>query len=401
MDLHRRTGLKVVWDILHHHCNDPDGIPDREALELALATWPAGVVPKIHYSTPKTAMEERKRRVGRRVERSWVLPQLRAHADMIDPIGFEHFLRETAAGLELRRDARGEGEGPRAAAPARAARRARCPSAPGRHRLSTRASDFGGVDRLLPARRRRPAPVRADPRPVGRRRAARRPAVGAARHARSSATAGSSGGSRSRSCARSRSRRSRSPPRSCGPAATSSSSQASLRAPAGGARSRGRPPGGCAATRTRWRSPDDPPPPGPEHGAERPFFPTGQAVGYHTAMDYRFLAGSFLEAGPGDRSGCACASRSSRASRSRPLARVLVAADSGNGVSAALDFRRHPLHQHRADRAPHARAGRRVGLPGRGDAAGHARRRASRRRCSPTSTARLGRSAQTLLVRAR
>ena len=101
MDLHRRTGLKVVWDILHHHCNDPDGIPDREALELALGTWPAGVVPKIHYSTPKTAMEERKRRVGRRVERSWVLPQLRAHADMIDPIGFEHFLRETAAGLEL------------------------------------------------------------------------------------------------------------------------------------------------------------------------------------------------------------------------------------------------------------------------------------------------------------
>ena len=101
MALHRRTGLKVVWDILHHHCNDPDGIPDREALELALSTWPAGVVPKIHYSTPKTAMEERKRRVGRRVERSWVLPQLRAHADMIDPIGFEHFLRATAAGLEF------------------------------------------------------------------------------------------------------------------------------------------------------------------------------------------------------------------------------------------------------------------------------------------------------------
>ena len=99
MDLHRRTGLKVVWDILHHHCNDPDGIGDREALESALSTWPAGVRPKIHYSTPKTAMEERRRKVGRRVERTWVLPQLRAHADVIDPIGFEHFLRETAAGL--------------------------------------------------------------------------------------------------------------------------------------------------------------------------------------------------------------------------------------------------------------------------------------------------------------
>ena len=101
LDLHRRTGLRVVWDILHHHCNDPDGIPDREALEAALATWPDGQVPKIHYSSPKTAMEERKRRVGRRVERSWVLPQLRAHADMIDPIAFEHFLRDTAAGLDL------------------------------------------------------------------------------------------------------------------------------------------------------------------------------------------------------------------------------------------------------------------------------------------------------------
>jgi UV DNA damage endonuclease len=101
LELHRRTGLKVVWDILHHHCNDPDGLPDREALELALATWPAGVRPKIHYSTPKTAMEERRKRVGRRVERSWVLPQLRAHADMIDPIAFEHFVRETAAGLNF------------------------------------------------------------------------------------------------------------------------------------------------------------------------------------------------------------------------------------------------------------------------------------------------------------
>jgi UV DNA damage endonuclease len=101
LELHRRTGLRVVWDILHHHCNDLDGIGDRDALEAALATWPEGETPKIHYSTPKTAMEERRKRVGRRVERSWVLPQLRAHADMIDPIAFEHFLSETAAGLDF------------------------------------------------------------------------------------------------------------------------------------------------------------------------------------------------------------------------------------------------------------------------------------------------------------
>jgi UV DNA damage endonuclease len=100
-ELHRRTGLRVVWDILHHHCHDPDGIPDREALELALATWPDDVVPKIHYSTPKTALEERKRKVGRKTVTEWVLPQLRAHADMIDPIAFGQFLRDTAAGLHF------------------------------------------------------------------------------------------------------------------------------------------------------------------------------------------------------------------------------------------------------------------------------------------------------------
>ncbi len=86
--------------------------------------------------------------------------------------------------------------------------------------------------------------------------------------------------------------------------------------------------------------PDDPPPPGPEQGEERPFFPTGQAVGYHTAMDYRFLAGSFLEPGP------AVVWMRMRqplveGEPVTPLSRVLVAADSGNGVSAALDFRRH------------------------------------------------------------
>jgi UV DNA damage endonuclease len=101
LELARETGVPVVWDILHHHCCDPAGIPDREALELALATWPRDAKPKVHYSSPKTALEQRTTRDGRRVKRALVLPQLRAHADMVDPIGFENFLRDVANGLRF------------------------------------------------------------------------------------------------------------------------------------------------------------------------------------------------------------------------------------------------------------------------------------------------------------
>jgi len=92
--LSSRTGLRVVWDAHHHACHNPDRIPEREALRLAVATWPRGVVPKIHYSSPKTAVEERRVRRGRRVEHVHVLPRRSAHADLIDPFAFERFLRE-------------------------------------------------------------------------------------------------------------------------------------------------------------------------------------------------------------------------------------------------------------------------------------------------------------------
>lgn len=94
--LSRRTGLRVVFDLLHHHCHDPQRIPDGEALALALDTWPREQTPKIHWSSPRLDVATRRVRSGRRVETRHVLPQLRAHADLVDPIGFERFLRETA-----------------------------------------------------------------------------------------------------------------------------------------------------------------------------------------------------------------------------------------------------------------------------------------------------------------
>jgi hypothetical protein len=82
------------------------------------------------------------------------------------------------------------------------------------------------------------------------------------------------------------------------------------------------------------------PPRGPEQGAEVEFFPTGQELGYHSAMEVRFVEGGFIEPGPAlvwlrMRQPLVAGEEPS------PLQRVLVAADVGNGVSASLDYERY------------------------------------------------------------
>jgi len=81
-------------------------------------------------------------------------------------------------------------------------------------------------------------------------------------------------------------------------------------------------------------------PPGVDEALPGTFPPTGQEVGYHTAMDYRFVHGGFADPGPAlvwmrMRQPLVAGEEPS------PLQRVLVAADSGNGVSATLDWTRY------------------------------------------------------------
>jgi len=99
--LSSRTGLRIVWDAHHHACHNPERIPEREALRLALATWPRGVVPKLHYSSPKTAVDERRSKRGRQVVRVPALPPRSAHADLVDPFAFDRFLREVVRGTNV------------------------------------------------------------------------------------------------------------------------------------------------------------------------------------------------------------------------------------------------------------------------------------------------------------
>jgi UV DNA damage endonuclease len=85
LDLATRTGVRIVWDAHHHACHNPERIPEQDALDLALQTWPADVVPKVHYSSPQTA----------------AVPPTRAHADYIDDEAFERFMREVVCGANV------------------------------------------------------------------------------------------------------------------------------------------------------------------------------------------------------------------------------------------------------------------------------------------------------------
>lgn len=101
LEVSRRTGCPVVWDVLHHHCLNPDRIPDDEALRLAVATWAQGVTPKMHFSSPTTSLQVRKVKEGRKTIEVPAPPQLRAHADMIDPVAFSWFLDHVKRDVEV------------------------------------------------------------------------------------------------------------------------------------------------------------------------------------------------------------------------------------------------------------------------------------------------------------
>ena len=81
------------------------------------------------------------------------------------------------------------------------------------------------------------------------------------------------------------------------------------------------------------------PPPGREDAEALEFFPTGEAVGWHTAMEIVFARGRFLEPGPATVWMRPCVPLV-EGEAITPLQRVLLAADGGNGVSAPLDWSR-------------------------------------------------------------
>jgi UV DNA damage endonuclease len=88
--VHQRSGVRLVFDNLHHRLNNPTGLSPREALATCLATWPPGVRPKVHFSSPRTEWL-----VIRNAGAS--IPEVRHtrwsyHADYVNPFEFIDFL---------------------------------------------------------------------------------------------------------------------------------------------------------------------------------------------------------------------------------------------------------------------------------------------------------------------
>ena len=76
---------------------------------------------------------------------------------------------------------------------------------------------------------------------------------------------------------------------------------------------------------------------GPDSGEPGALFHTGYDVGYHTAMEYRFTRGAFMEQGPAT-VWMRMAVPLIPGEQPSPLQRVLAVADSGNGISAVLSW---------------------------------------------------------------
>lgn len=91
--IHRRTGIRLVFDTLHHRCHNPTGVPLPDALQAALATWPGEQQPKIHFSSSRTAIRE----VYRDGRRHLQMPLPNQHSDFIHPFEFIDFLNAARA----------------------------------------------------------------------------------------------------------------------------------------------------------------------------------------------------------------------------------------------------------------------------------------------------------------
>jgi len=102
LSIHAEIGVPLVFDVLHYWCNNPEQLPLRETMAQFVHSWPAGVRPKMHYSSPRTESREitrKDRKTGKNVT-TLQPPIWTGHAGFINPFEFITFMR-LMEGLEF------------------------------------------------------------------------------------------------------------------------------------------------------------------------------------------------------------------------------------------------------------------------------------------------------------
>jgi UV DNA damage endonuclease len=94
--IHERTGVRLIFDYQHFWCLNPERLEMVDTVRRILATWPADVRPKLHYSSPRTEFRTLKRRdkATKRLKSVSLPPVWTGHADFTNPFEFARFMRD-------------------------------------------------------------------------------------------------------------------------------------------------------------------------------------------------------------------------------------------------------------------------------------------------------------------
>ena len=80
--IYKRIGIPIVFDYHHHRFCD-GGLSEQEALELAISTWPEGIVPVVHYSESRS-IEQADEKIRPQAHSDYVYDYIDTYGNTID-----------------------------------------------------------------------------------------------------------------------------------------------------------------------------------------------------------------------------------------------------------------------------------------------------------------------------
>ena len=80
--IYKRIGVPVVFDY-HHHRFCSGGLTEREALELAMSTWPKDITPVVHYSESRS-IEQEDEKIKPQAHSDYVLDYIDTYGNDVD-----------------------------------------------------------------------------------------------------------------------------------------------------------------------------------------------------------------------------------------------------------------------------------------------------------------------------